>query len=141
MLAHEDEEPEEVEESNWLAHGVLGVINVFLGFSVFISARNIKKNNIRYNAFYLHQKLTILLTFLVTVTFFYGLWVTSQHHEVLSSIHGYVGLITTVVAWISIVSSPCLKLTKVQGIHPNLGRILLLLLILQLLLGLQNVIL
>jgi hypothetical protein len=138
VLAHEDEEPIDVEDSTWLGHGILGLVNVVLGISVFLSARSIKKNS-RYNAYNIHQKLTVVLALLVTVTFFYGLWVTSQHHEILQSYHGYVGLITSIVAWIAIISSPCVKLIKIPRLHPNLGRILLILLIIQLLLGLQNV--
>jgi uncharacterized membrane protein len=70
-------------------------------------------------------------------TFFYGLWITSQHETpILSSVHGWLGLIIVIFAILQLL--PCLfvkKRTKIKFPHMMIGYSLLFLVIFQVVWG------
>lgn len=87
--------------------------------------------------FKLHRLLSLLFGITAIGTFFYGLWVTSQHGvPVLLSVHGWLGLSITLFAITQLL--PCIfvkKRTKIKIPHMIIGYILLVLVIIQVVWG------
>ncbi len=121
---------------NWLGHAIVSVTSlVFAILVVYNGAKLTGRIKVKKGAktYKIHRILSLLFGIITIGTFFYGLWVTSQHGApVLLSVHGWLGLIITLFALAQLL--PCLfvkKRTKIKIPHMIIGYILLVLVIIQ----------
>jgi cytochrome b561 len=79
---------------------------------------------------------------IILITFFYGLWITSTHDApLLNSIHGIIGLIIIISTILALLLNPCfVKNNKISKIHSYFGFLILVLVLIQIIFGIQNVI-
>ena len=127
---------------DWLGHAIVsGVGLVFALLVVYNGAKLTGRINGKKGAktYKIHRILSLLFGFIMIGTFFYGLWVTSQHGApVLLSIHGWLGLIIALFALAQLL--PCLfvkKRTKIKIPHMIIGYFLLFLLVIQVIWGMH----
>jgi hypothetical protein len=125
---------------DWLGHAIVSVTGlIFAALVVYNGAKLTGRIKGKKGAktFNLHRIFSTLFGIIMIGTFFYGLWVTSQHGApVLTSIHGWLGLIITIFAFLQLL--PCLfvkKRTKIKIPHMIIGYILLILVIIQVVWG------
>jgi hypothetical protein len=127
---------------DWLGHAILSIIGLILAIFIVVNGAKLTgriKGKKGAKTFKLHRILSILFGLVMIGTFFYGLWVTSQHETpILSSIHGWLGLIIAIFALLQLL--PCLfvkKRTKIKIPHMIIGYSLFVLVIIQVIWGLQ----
>jgi hypothetical protein len=125
---------------DWLGHAIVSIIGLVFAILVVYNGAKLTeriKGKKGAKTFKLHRILSILFGITTIGTFFYGLWVTSQHGTpVLLSVHGWLGLIITLFALAQLL--PCLfvkKRTRIKIPHMIIGYILLVLVIIQVVWG------
>jgi len=125
---------------DWLGHAIVSVIGLVFAILVVYNGAKLTgriKGKKGAKAFKIHRILSVLFGVTAIGTFFYGLWVTSQHGvTVLLSVHGWFGLIITLFALAQLL--PCLfvkKRIKIKIPHMIIGYILLILVIIQVVWG------
>ena len=121
---------------DWLGHAIVSITSLVLAILLVYNGAKLTgriKGKKGVKTFKLHRIFSLLFGIITIGTFFYGLWVTSQHGvPVLLSVHGWLGLIITLFALAQIF--PCLfvkKRTKIKIPHMIIGYILLVLVIIQ----------
>jgi heme A synthase len=149
VSAHEGEEEEEVHDEqnqyDWVGHAIFSVIALILSIIMIITGGLITK---RYKkpkmkkAFKTHKIVTRSFFVIILITFFYGLWITSTHDApLLNSIHGIIGLIIIISTILALLLNPCfVKNNKISKIHSYFGFLILVLVLIQIIFGIQNVI-
>jgi cytochrome bd-type quinol oxidase subunit 2 len=149
VSAHEGEEEEteheEQNQYNWVGHALLSVIALILSIIMIFTGGLITKRfkkPIMKNAFKTHKIVTRSFFVIILITFFYGLWLTSTHDTpLLNSAHGIIGLIIIIFTILALLLNPCfVNNKKVSKIHSYFGFVILLLVIIQIIFGIQNVI-
>lgn len=125
---------------DWLGHAIVSVIGLVLAFLVVYYGAKLTgriKGKKGAKTYKIHRILSLLFGITMIGTFFYGLWVTSQHGApVLLSVHGLLGLIIALFALAQLL--PCLfvkKRTKIKIPHMMIGYILLVLVVIQVIWG------
>jgi hypothetical protein len=125
---------------DWLGHAIVSVIGLVFAILVVYNGAKLTgriKGKKGAKTFKIHRILSLLFGITVIGTFFYGLWVTSQHGApVLLSVHGWLGLLITLFALAQLL--PCLfvkKRTKIKIPHMIIGYVLLILVFIQILWG------
>lgn len=152
ILADEDENHTDKEEHDelsiavWIGHAILSILGLLLGIIILYTGGRLKgrfKKPKEGNILKQHKIITVFFTLVMIATFFYGLWITSGHEDavLLTSIHGMIGLILIILSILSLIISPCVSKKKIGGkIHSVFGYIIVIILLVQLYLGFQNVI-
>jgi hypothetical protein len=125
---------------DWLGHSIVSMTGLVFAILVVYNGAKLtgrikgKKGAKTYKH---HRFLSLLFGILMVGTFFYGLWVTSQHGvPILFSVHGWLGLIITLFALVQLL--PCLfvkKRTKIKIPHMIIGYVLLVLVVIQVVWG------
>lgn len=115
-LADENGEHEEGEEHDdlsvfdWIGHAIVSIIGLILAISILISGAKLTgriKGKKGANTYKIHKIVSVLFSIFMIGTFFYGLLVTSGHGSpLLSSVHGWLGLIIFIFAVGQLI--PCL---------------------------------
>ncbi len=125
---------------DWLGHAIVSITGLIIAVMVVYNGAKLTrriKGKKGAKTFKLHRIYSLLFGIIMIGTFFYGLWVTSQHGvPVLTSIHGWLGLIIAIFAILQLL--PCLfvkKRTKIKIPHMIIGYILLVLVIIQVIWG------
>ncbi|MFO8077821.1 MAG: DOMON domain-containing protein [Thermoplasmatota archaeon] len=125
---------------DWLGHAIVSVIGLVLAVLVVYYGAKLTgriKGKKGAKTYKIHRIISILFGITMIGTFFYGLWVTSQHGSpVLLSVHGWLGLIIALFALAQLL--PCLfvkKRTMIKIPHMMIGYILLVLVIIQVIWG------
>jgi cytochrome b561 len=139
----EKEEHTELTTFDWLNHSLPGTLSLILGIAILWSGGMLKgrfNKSKKFKPFRIHKTLTIILSLLLTITFFFGMRLTYQNDAVLmSSLHGYVGAAIIAITWTSLYLSPFIqKKESARKLHSKLGILMVMLLILQTILGFQN---
>jgi len=129
---------------DWLGHATLAVAGILLWILVSASGILFKRKVFKVwerNTFTYHKALSVLFTLVMIVTFIYGLQVTASHGEpLMSDNHGWIGLAIVVLALIQTIISLLLKnRQKIRVPHKILGYAIGILLLIQLILGVQSV--
>lgn len=129
-------------EERWVGHAIVSIVGLALVFLVLINGATLSGKLKRVgeaNIFRLHRNLSVLFCLFMVSTFFYGLWVTSQHGEaLLSSVHGWLGLAIVTISVLQVV--PCFVLKRrmrIRPLHMILGYASVLLVIIQTAWGLE----
>lgn len=125
---------------DWLGHALVSATGLVLAVLVVYNGAKLTgriKVKKTANIFKFHRMLSVLFGGVIIGTFFYGLWVTSQHGApVLMSVHGWLGMVITLFALAQLL--PCVfvkKRTKIKIPHMIIGYILLILVIIQVVWG------
>ena len=129
-------------ENNWIGHAITSIGGLILIIIAIINGATLTgrlKRAGTTNAFNLHKHISVLFSLFMVGTFFFGLWVTSQHDEgILSSVHGWLGLAIVILAVLQLV--PCFaskRRAKVRLPHMIIGYTTALLVIIQIAWGLE----
>ena len=125
-----------------MGHAILGITGLVLAIEVLITGAMTTGRIKRLegtNSFKLHRKVSILFGLFMLGTFFYGLWIVSQHGEpILTSVHGWLGLIISIITIVQII--PCLAVKerrKIRIPHMVLGYAAAVLVVIQTALGIE----
>ncbi|KYK23782.1 hypothetical protein AYK24_00685 [Thermoplasmatales archaeon SG8-52-4] len=128
----------------WQGHAIVSIIGLILAIFIVINGAKLTgriKGKKGVKTYKLHRVFSILFGLFMVGTVFYGLWIVSQHGKpILSSVHGWLGLIIAIFAILQLI--PCIFVknrSKIKIPHMLIGYSLLLLVILQVILGAQIV--
>lgn len=120
----------------WLGHAIVSIIGLIFAILILISGAKLTgriKGRKGANAYKIHKLVSFLFSVFMVATFFYGLWVTSQHGTpILNSVHGWLGLVIAVIAVSQLI--PCLFVknrTRIKFPHMIFGYMLVFLVVLQ----------
>lgn len=134
------EEHDDLSIFDWIGHAIVSIVGLILAVFIVINGAKLTgrlKGKEGAKTFKVHKILSILFGIFMIGSFFYGLWVTSQHGTpILSSVHGWLGLIIAIFAILQLF--PCLfvkKRTKIKIPHMIIGYSLLFLVVLQVVWG------
>ena len=129
-------------EQRWIGHAAISLMGLGLIFLVLINGATLSgrlKRGGEMNVFRLHRSLSVLFSVFMFFSFFYGLWVTWQHGEaLLSSIHGWLGLVIVILSVLQVV--PCLvpkRRLRIRSLHMIVGYALAFLVVVQAAWGLE----
>ncbi len=121
---------------DWIGHAIVSIIGLILAISILISGAKLTgriKGKKGANTYKIHKIVSVLFSVFMIGTFFYGLWVTSGHGSpILSSVHGWLGLIIFIFAVIQLI--PCLFVknrTRIKFPHMIIGYPLAFLVVIQ----------
>jgi hypothetical protein len=127
-------------EVDWLLHAIVSVTGLVFAVLVVYNGAKLTgriKGKKGAKTYKYHRIFSLLFGIIMIGSFFYGLWVTSQHGApVLTSVHGWLGLLIALFALAQLL--PCLfvkKRTKIKFPHMIIGYILLFLVIMQVVWG------
>ena len=129
------------DEYRWLGHAIVSITGLILIILVVINGATLTGRLKRgtTNAYSLHKNASVFFSLFMAGTFFFGLWITYLHgEELLTSVHGWLGLAIGVLAILQVV--PCLSFkrrVKVRFPHMAIGYILVVLIVLQTAWGLE----
>ena len=132
-------------DAYWIGHAIAGII-VFSAIVFVPTFGAMIKGRIKrikgFGVFKAHRRLAILLGSFVLVTFLYGFWVTTWRYEfrisLPTSLHGRLGLAILVLAALQLIPSLVIKRRqKIRIPHRIIGYTLPVLIILQVILGVQ----
>ncbi|OEU41219.1 hypothetical protein BGV40_16170 [Methanosarcina sp. Ant1] len=113
----------------WIGHALIAIISLVLMVYALTTGAilkgRIKKRSPR-NVFKLHKRVGIYFGALILGSFIYGLWIRLQHGEsILSSVHGKLGLIILLIAFLQLIPSLVLKnRARYRGLHKMMGYVL-----------------
>jgi len=142
VTANEDEEHTELSFSDWVGHAILSIIGLVLAISVVVTGAELTgrfKRKVGAQTFKIHRVISILFSIFMIGSFIYGLLITSENDTLLlSSAHGWLGLIIVIFAVLQIFPSILIKKRiKIKYPHMIFGYSLLVLVVLQVILGLH----
>ena len=135
----------------WVGHAIAGIFSFVFVVTGVIAGAGITERIKRIRETYtykLHRKINTYATLLIVGTFVYGLWSRIAHGEPLFwqhvesfavVLHGWWGLIVSIVAVFQIVSCFAVKdRRKTRRLHMVLGYSLVILLVVQTVLGIES---
>ena len=127
---------------SWIGHAFIAILGLMLMISVLVTGAMLKGRIERNqtNLFPLHKKLGIYFSAFILGTFLYGLLIKIQHEEqVLTSVHGRLGLILLLIVILQLIPSLAVKdRTRIRVPHKILGYAFLPLMFLEASWGLYN---
>ena len=125
-----------------MGHAISGITGLVLAVGVLITGAMIRgriKKPEGTSLFKLHRKVSVLFGLFVLGTFFYGLWIRSQHDEpILASVHGWLGLVISLIVIAQIILCLAVKeRRKIRVLHMFLGYAAAFLVVIQTALGFE----
>lgn len=141
----EDENHDDLSLTDWLGHAIFSMVSLVMLILIMIlgwmSRGKLPKNKIK-NSYKKHKILSLLFFLIVLATFIYGIWITSRHNIIiLNSSHGFIGLILVIVSFFSMILSPIVTKREIgKKLHTIDGLLILLILVLMIILGINNII-
>lgn len=129
-------------EYRWLGHAIISITGLILLIVVIVNGARLSgriKSAGATNAFKLHRNVSVLFSLFMFGAFFFGLWITYSHEEeLLSSVHGWLGLVIVILAGAQLI--PCFAFKrgkKIKLSHMILGYVLAFLVVIQTAWGLE----
>ena len=148
-LAHGDDsdDPEEDEGNTWIGHAFLALLSfIAISFMFYLGAitrgsvktpEYFKKINIKKS----YNISTFILFIVLLATYLYGLWITTSHgEEVMGSMHGFVGFTLVILSGSNALLNTFKANFTKSILNPVLGILMLLILVIQVILGVLNII-
>jgi hypothetical protein len=110
----------------WIGHALIAIISLALMVYALTTGALLKgriKKKSQGNVFKLHKRAGIYFGAIILGSFIYGLWIRLQHGEsILSSVHGKLGLIILLIAFLQLIPSLVLKnRARYRGLHKMMG--------------------
>ncbi len=129
-------------EYRWIGHAIVSIVGLILIIIVIVDGATLTGRLKRVgapNVFRLHKDVSVLFSLFMIGTFFFGLWVTYSHgEELLSSVHGWLGLAIVILASLQVLPSFTFKhREKVKFPHKIIGFALAFLVVVQTAWGLE----
>jgi hypothetical protein len=129
-------------EARWIGHAFASVTGLVLVLIAAVNGAILAGRLSRTGAtkvFIFHKNMGLLFGFFMVGTFTFGLWITSSHGEpVMSSVHGWLGLATIIIAALQVIPRFAFKQnSKVRFPHKILGYTAVFLVVIQTAWGLE----
>ena len=130
---------------DWFVHALIAILSLLFGVGIIVTGGSITGKFQRWkksNPLKLHRNICIIYFLFVSATFLFGIVITyGDYLMIITEPHGIIGLLLVILAFTALVLSPCIsKKKRASNIHKYIGYVQVVFLIVQLILGVQNII-